>query len=511
MDINRRTFIFGTAAAAALAGRAAGSTGARSLKPGEKRTAAIIGCGGMNRGLMGQLLNRGIAPNVRVVAVCDCDRSRAAMFAKIVNQRYRDNKCRVSYDFRELVADPGIDIFCIATPDHWHAYIAVEAMKHGKDVYCEKPLTYSIEEAKQVMAAQKKYGRVLQTGSWQRSDRVFRDAVALVRGGLVGNVRYVDANYGAIGKFGGPSHPVRFWNDPANAAKEGAPNPDIDWPMWLGPARMRPYSSELSFRGPSRTPMFWRCDDDLASGMNGDWGAHHLDIVQWALDMDDGGPYRVIRSDEPHSTNLYHGGRRQWGMGMLFKKPYGDVKLYHGPFSVFWADNPAGRKEWDSRGHGWGAVFYGDTGIVAVNRGKIAVWTGTGPVKPDLEIRRQIEKCTFMPDKIAFSSITPGAPKLGKVLDGIEAKYKAEIKKANLYYSAHHMKDFLACVESRRLPITHAGVGGHSSILCQLCNLSYKYDTGFDWDPEKMEFANGTGKGIPLGRVGDCNGWKVEV
>ena len=168
-------------------------------------------------------------------------------------------------------------------------------------------------------------------------------------------------------------------------------------------------------------------------------------------------------------------------------------------------------KEWDSRGHGWGAVFYGDTGIVAVNRGKIAVWIGTGLVEPDLEIRRQIERCTFMPDKIAFSSITKGAPKLDKVLDGIEAKFAAEIKKANLYFSGHHMKNFLECVESRRLPITHAGVGGHSSILCQLCNMSYKYDTGFDWDSVKMEFANGTGKGIPLARVGDCNGWTIKV
>ena len=510
MNIDRRSFLLGSAAAAALAGRAQGKVPLRQLKPGERRTAAIIGCGSMNRGLMGQLLNAKIAPNVRVVAVCDCDRSRAAMFAEVVNKQYGDKVCRISYDFRELVADPGIDLFCIATPDHWHAYIAVEAMKYGKDVYCEKPLTYSIEEAKQVMEAQTKYGRVLQTGSWQRSDRVFRDAVALVRGGLIGNVRYVDANYGAIGKFGGPSHPVRFWNDPANAAKEGAPNPDIDWLMWLGPARRRPYSSELSYRGRSSTPMFWRCDDDLASGMNGDWGAHHLDIVQWALDMDEGGPYRVIRSDEPHSTNLYHGGRRQWGMSMLFKKPYGDVKIYHGPFSVAWSDG-SGKKEWDSRGHGWGAVFYGDTGIVAVNRGKIAVWTGTGLVEPNLEIRRQIEFCEFMKDRIAISSVGKNATKLDAALDGIEKKFADVIKRANLRFSGHHMKNFLECVESRDLPITHAGVGGHSSILCQLCNLSYKYDTGFDWDPVKMEFANGTGRGIPLGRQGDCNGWKVSV
>lgn len=511
MKINRRNFLFGTTATMALAGKATAKVGLRQLKPGEKRTVAIIGCGGMNRYLMGQLLDRKIAPNVKVVAVCDCDRSRAALFAKDVDKAYGTGGCRISYDFRELVKDPGIDLFCIATPDHWHAYISVEAMKHGKDVFCEKPLTYSVEEAKQVMEAQTKYGRVLQTGSWQRSTRLFRDAVSLVRGGLIGNVRFVDANYGAIGKFGGPSHPVRFWNDPKNAAKEGAPNPDIDWAMWLGPARYRPYSSELSYRGRSGTPMFWRCDDDLASGMNGDWGAHHLDIVQWALDMDNGGPYRIIRSDEPHSTDLYHGGRRQWGMGMLFKRPYGDVKLYHGPFSSVWPETPAGRQVWDSSWHGWGSVFYGDDGIVAVARNKIAVWTGTGLVKPNPEIRRQIEKCEFMPDKIRFATVGKGAMGLEKALDGIEKSYAAEIKKADLYRSDNHMRNFLECVESRRLPITDAGVGGHSSILCQLCNLSYKHDTGFDWDPVRMTFANGTGKGISLRREGDCNGWKVVV
>ena len=499
MNIDRRRFLMGSAATMALAGCATRKQGLRTLKPGEKRTAAIIGCGGMNYGLMCQLMATSIAPNVRVVAVCDCDRKRAKMFADAVDRRYKDKGCRISYDFRELVQDPSIDIFCIATPDHWHAYIAVEAMKHGKDVYCEKPLTYSIEEAKQVMEAQEKYGRVLQTGSWQRSAREFRDAVSLVRGGLIGNIRYVDANYGAIGKFGGPSHPMRFWNDPENAAKEGAPNPDIDWEMWLGPAMRRPYSDQLSFRGRSSTPMFWRCDDDLASGMNGDWGAHHLDIAQWGLDEDAGGPYRIIRSDEPHSTNLFHGGRRQWGMRMLFKKPYGDVELYHGPFSIF------------GQGHGWGTVFYGDTGIVAVNRGKIAVWTGTGPVKPTTEIRKQLERGEFMKDKRVVWSAGRGTPGLSGELDKIEKNYADIIKKAGLYVSHQHMKDFVSCVESRKLPVTHAGVGGHASILCQLCNLSYKYDTGFDWDPVKMQFANGTGKGIPLGRVGDCNGWKITV
>ena len=507
MKLNRRNFIFGTAAAAALAGCNTTKTGVRPLKPGEKRKAAMIGYGiQMRTVLLPSFLNKNYAKNVEVVAVCDCDKVRAKAGAEQVNKAYKNNKCKVVYDFREVLQDPSIEIVCIGTPDHWHAYIAVEAMKHGKDVYCEKPLTFSIDESKKVIAAQKKYGRIFQTGSMQRSWREFRDAVSLVRGGVIGDIKYVDANYGRGGqKLGGPSHPVRFWDDPKNSASEGKPNPDVDWKMWLGPAKMRPYSDQLAPRGVNNFyPMFWRFDDDIGSGYNGDWGAHHLDIAQWGLDMDKSGPYKIIPSSEPYSTDLYHGGRRQFGMKMLFKKPYGDVELYHGAFNV------------------WGTVFYGTNGIVAINRGKIAVWVGFDATakKPDAAIRKGIEDVSYMKDKIVVESVgkdygtaatAKKDNKLAKALDKIEEVYAKEIRKADLYKSANHIQNFCECVESREQTITPAEVGGRSCTLCLLCNMSYQYDCGFDWDPEAMDFANGTGVGMTLKREGDCNGWKVEV
>ena len=505
MDITRRNFLLGSAAAASLAGTATEKIGLRRLAKGEKRNIAMIGYGiQMRTALIPQFLDRKYAKNVRIVAVCDCDKTRAAAGARQVNKAYKSGGCRALTDFRDVLKDPSIDMVCIATPDHWHAYISVEAMKHGKDVYCEKPMTYSVEESRQVMAAQKKYGRVFQTGSMQRSWREFRTAVSIVRGGAIGEVLYVDANYGKGGeKLGGPSHPVRFWDDPRNAAKEGAPNPDVDWAMWLGPARMRPYSDQLAPRGVNRFyPMFWRFDDDIGSGYNGDWGAHHLDIAQWGLDADKSGPYRIVPSSEPHSTNLFHGGRRQFGMKMLFKKPYGDVELYHGPFGV------------------WGTVFYGTDGVVAVNRGKIAVWKGTGPVKPTAEIRKQLENVSFMKDRLVAASVgkdygTDATVKkddrLASTLSLLEKTFSAEIAKAKLYVSPNQVQNFCECVETRKPTVSPAETGGRSCILCLLCNLSYQYDTGFDWDPEKMEFANGTGKGIPLARPGDCNGWKITV
>ena len=506
MNINRRGFLFGSAAAMTFAGCSTSKVGLRSLKPGEKLRGAMIGCGiQMRTALIPQFLDKGNSGDqVEIVVVCDCDKTRALAGAKQVNDAYKTNKCRAVYDFREVIQDPTIDFVCIGTPDHWHAYISVEAMKHGKDVYCEKPLTFTIDEAKKVIAAQKKYGRVFQTGSMQRSWKEFRTAVSIVRGGVIGDVMYVDANYGRGGqKLGGPSHPVRFWDDPKNAAKEGAPNPDVDWKMWLGPAKMRPYSDQLAPRGVNAFyPMFWRFDDDIGSGYNGDWGAHHLDIAQWGLDADKSGPCKIIPSDEPHSTDLYHGGRRQFGMKMLFKKPYGTVELYHGPFGV------------------WGTVFYGTKGSVAVNRGKIAVWVGTGAVKPTPEIRKQIAEMTFMKDKVVAESVgkdygTDAMAKKDNALDAAIAKlqkdFAAEIKQANLYCSLNQVKNFIDCCYTREATISPAEVGGRSGTLCLLCNMSYQYDTGFDWDGEKMEFANGTGTGISLKREGDCNGWIVEV
>ncbi len=505
MDINRRNFIFGSAAAISLAGCATNKIGLRELKPGEKRRIAMIGYGiQMRTALIPQFLNKQYAKNVEIVAVCDCDRVRAAAGAKQVNDAYKTTNCKAVADFREILTDSSIDAVCIATPDHWHAYMCVEAMKHGKDVYCEKPLTFSPDEAKKVIEAQEKYGRVFQTGSMQRSWREFRTACMIVRNGLIGDVKYVDANYGIGGKkLGGPSHPIRLFDDPKNAVTEGAPNPDVDWDMWLGPARWRPYSDQLAPRGVNKFyPMFWRFDDDIGTGYNGDWGAHHLDIAQWGLDMDNSGPVKAICSEEPHSLDLHHGGRRQYGMKMIFKKSYGDVELYHGPFGV------------------WGTVFYGTDGIVAVNRGKIAVWKGTGLVKPTKEIRAVLDNATYMSDKIVAASIgkdygTDATVKkddaLASALDALEKKFDLANAKVQLYKSPNQVQNFCECIETRKMTISPAEVGARGAVLCQLCNMSYVYDTGFDWNPKTFTFENGTGDETWLRRIHYRNGWDVVV
>ena len=150
MNLNRRNFLFGSAAATALAGCSTAKVGVRTLKAGEKATVAIIGYGLRARDLTGEFL--GLNDKCRIVAVCDCDKVRLAQGVKRVNDYYASKKiyatCRGCADFRDVIRDPMIDMVCIATPDHWHAYMAVEAMKHGKDVYCEKPLTFCVDESR---------------------------------------------------------------------------------------------------------------------------------------------------------------------------------------------------------------------------------------------------------------------------------------------------------------------------------------------------------------------------
>ena len=233
MNLNRRHFLLGSAASVALVGSASTKIAPRKLAAGEKANVAMIGLGIQGRtALLPQFLSQ-YDLGAKVVVCCDCDKDRREDGAKRVDDYYLKRKiqsaCKAVADFRDVLKDPTIDMVCIATPDHWHAYIAVEAMKAGKDVYCEKPLTFSIDEARKVIAAQEKYGRVFQTGSMQRSWPVFRTACMIVRNGLIGDIKYVDANYGRGGsKLGGPSHPIRFFDDPKNAATEGAPNPNIN-------------------------------------------------------------------------------------------------------------------------------------------------------------------------------------------------------------------------------------------------------------------------------------------
>jgi predicted dehydrogenase len=230
----------------------------------ERIQVGMIGMGGMNGAHLGGLLGNKL---VDVVAVCDVDSQRMNEAKARVG-----DKCAAYQDFRKLLEQPGIDAVWIATPDHWHTLTSIAACQAGKDVYCEKPLTLTIEEGKTLVRTVRQYGRVFQTGSQQRSEGNFRYACELARSGKIGKLKQITTGIG-----GGPTS---GWQP------DEPPPPGLDWDMWLGPAPYVPFN-------PLRHPYNFRWFYDYSGGKMTDWGAHHNDIGQWGHGMDGNGPIRI--------------------------------------------------------------------------------------------------------------------------------------------------------------------------------------------------------------------------
>ncbi len=321
--ITRRRFLGSAAAAAFAAPLAARRSLLGASAPSNRLALGFVGMGTQNRGLLGWFLGQS---DCQVLAVCDVDTKRREHAKKIVEDRYSKDSaykgCAAYGDFRELLARKDIDAVVIATPDHWHAIVILEAAKAKKDIYCEKPLTLTIVEAKLCIDAVRKYGVVLQTGSQQRSDREFRLACELVRSGRIGKLKTVYAS------VGGPSR----WCDLPEEPLE----PGLDWDFWLGPAPLRPYHSELSPRGVHTHFPNWRSYREYSGGGMTDWGAHHFDIAQWGIGADESGPVEVIPPEGKegrgvrwvyeNGVELIHGGPR----GVLFVGTDGEINVDRG-------------------------------------------------------------------------------------------------------------------------------------------------------------------------------------
>ena len=257
-------------------GRPKPSASARSIGPNDTIQFGVIGPGGSKGGYrMGLGDARGIAgiDGCKFVAVCDVDSQH---LSEALNEFGPD--CKGYKDFRELLARKDIDAVVIGTPDHWHAIMCIEAMKAGKDVYCEKPLTLTIGEGKKLVRVWKDTKRVFQTGSQQRSEDQFRKACELVRNGRIGKIKWVESHLPG-GPNGGPFEPKPIPSD-------------LDWDMWLGPAFYTDYV-------PERTHGTFRWWLEYSGGMMTDWGAHHNDIAQWGLGTDRTGPVTIEATGVP--------------------------------------------------------------------------------------------------------------------------------------------------------------------------------------------------------------------
>lgn len=263
--LNRRTFLKSSAVFTIPAIVPCSVFGANS--PSERITLASIGVGGMGssnmRGFNGKR-------EVEVVAICDVDKSHR----ENANQVLKLPSSALYNDFREVVARTDIDAVCVSTPDHWHTLVSLAAVKTGKDVYCEKPLTLTLKEGRVLANAVKRYSRVLQTGSQQRSDRRFLHACELVRNGYIGDLKevYVDI-------------PGNNRKNPMDWKPEPVPD-GFDYNMWLGQAPDAPYTT-------MRCHYTFRFILDYSGGQMTNWGAHYLDIAQWGIGADDTGPVKI--------------------------------------------------------------------------------------------------------------------------------------------------------------------------------------------------------------------------
>ncbi|MDO5319558.1 MAG: Gfo/Idh/MocA family oxidoreductase [bacterium] len=271
MKLSRRNFLGAATAGLASTFNIVPSSVLGATVPSNKIVMGMIGVGregGMGTGNMKAFLG---LDDVVVRAVCDVNAKHRTHAKEMVDKRYENKDCEMYADFRDLCVRPDIDAVMIATPDHWHAYIGTFAASCGKDIYGEKPFTHDLREGRALVSAVERYGRVWQTGSWQRCRGEMRRAVELVRNGRIGKVVRME-----VGLPGGGR---------GKACKPGAMvPPELDWDMWLGPAPYREFQGVYDWD--------WRWVLEWGGGQLMDWIGHHLDIAAWGLDRDRTGPVK---------------------------------------------------------------------------------------------------------------------------------------------------------------------------------------------------------------------------
>ncbi|MBS1810643.1 MAG: Gfo/Idh/MocA family oxidoreductase, partial [Acidobacteria bacterium] len=255
--IERRTILTGAGAAlttSLFTGRVKGAN--------DRIAVGHIGLGAMGTSNLGFALR---LPDVQVAALCDVYQPH--LERAVTNAGKAGVTPKTVKDFREILADKSIDAVCISTPDHWHAYMSIEACKNGKDVFVEKPSSVYVEEAQKMVQAARKYNRVVQAGTMQRSGGYFKKAAELVKSGILGEVTFVHTwQSGAVKKQG--------WGKPADAPVPAG----LNWDMWLGPAPKVPFNLNRWGVGVTTFPTF-RYFWDYAGGAMTDWGVHLIDPV----------------------------------------------------------------------------------------------------------------------------------------------------------------------------------------------------------------------------------------
>jgi len=373
---------------------------ATGQNPSEFIRVGFIGVGGQGNSNLGALMKN-------AVAVCDVDQTRAQA-AKERIEKTNGRPCAVFGDYRKMLEDKSIDAVVISTPDHWHTLPALHACEAGKDVYCEKPLTLFIDEGRVLVDAVRRTKRVFQTGSQQRSDAKFLKGCEYVRSGRLGKIKTIKVGLPTVNYLDRAKPPV---------VPDGPPPEGFDYNTWLGPAPKRPYNKNhvhYLFR------FFW----DYSGGQMTNFGAHHLDIAQWGLGMDESGPVEIEGTAVYNAENYYETPQT---FDATYKYANGTVIHCNG----------GGNK------YPGGTTFEGERGTIFVSRGNLE----------------------STPEEILASPL--------------------DHQSVRLYESKQHHQNWLDCIKSRKDPICNVETGHRSATVCHLGNIAIRAGKKVTWDPVK--------------------------
>jgi predicted dehydrogenase len=426
--MNRRTFLTRAAACAALASTTPSIIPASALgaegqpTPSNRVTVGCIGTGERGRDVMDHFLNQ---PECQVVALCDVKQDALAKAKAMVQKKYAGQSCATFADFRQLLARPDIDAVLIASTDNWHVLHALAAVRAGKDLYVEKPLGLSLAEDQLLRAEVLKRKRVFQFGTQQRSERTFRLACELARNGSIGKLKHI--NIWAPGSRSGGS------------TKQVPPPPGVDYDFWIGPARMRPHTEDLTTSG------VWWYVADFALGFIAGWGIHPMDIALWGA-----GDLALDQVEVSGAGSLPKEGvcdtATDWDVDFRFANGL-TMKFVSSP-----AENSPYRKEWQQRYRqidpGHGTAFEGADGWVHVDRSRI----------------------NLQPEGL---------------IDFNEKDFKTK-----LTYSADHVKSFLAAVKTRQPTVSPIESAVLSDAFCHVPNTVLRLGRKLAYNPRTEKFEN---------------------
>lgn len=430
--MNRRQFLKRTSSALALltAARYVPSTFAAQppLRVG------LIGCGWYGKSSLLRLLQ--VAP-AEVVSVCDVDSRMVTEAADLIAQRQRSGRRpRIHADFRKMIAERDVEVMMVSTPDHWHAVPAIMAMQAGMDVYVEKPTGVGVIESQAMVAAARKYNRVVQVNTQRRSTPHLIEARQLIQEGRLGKVQRVEIGC--------------YWHMRNRATPEQAPDipapAHLDFELWTGPAPMQPFNRIIHPRG-------WRAFQEYGNGIVGDMCVHMLDMVRWLLDL--GWPSRVT----------------SWG-GILndraARATISDTQtaLFEYPeYNVTWNHRTWGKSPEPDPDFQWFGNIHGEKGTLKASVFRYD-FIPTGADRPERTRKALLEYDRYPEDETE------------KDLE----RHVASAMRA-------HWTDFLACREQRgqRLPVADVEQGHISSSACFLANISQDLGRTIEWDPTRHE------------------------